>query len=84
MSISELMKPCAGVCTGGLICDFLNLNNGLRSSMSRRRIGQEKFGFAAPDSAERLHLVLPKAQEPVAPTHRAFSQLASIAGAPAS
>ena len=39
---------------------------------------------AARDSAERLHLVLPKAQEPVAPTHRAFGQLASIVGAPAS
>jgi hypothetical protein len=39
---------------------------------------------AARDSAERLHLVLPKAKEPVAPTHWAFGQLASIVGAPAS
>lgn len=31
-----------------------------------------------------MHLILPKAQEPVAPTHRAFGQLASIVGAPAS
>lgn len=39
---------------------------------------------ATRDSAERLHLVLPKAHEPVAPTHWAFGQLASIVGAPAS
>lgn len=38
---------------------------------------------AARDSAERLHLALPKAQEPVAPTHWAFGQLASLVGAPA-
>src|SRR5260221_12530233 len=37
---------CAGVFTSVLICDSLNLNNGLRGAMSRRRIGQEKFGFA--------------------------------------
>ena len=39
---------------------------------------------ASRDSADRLHLVLPKAKEPVAPTHWAFGQLASIVGAPAS
>lgn len=37
---------CAGVFTDVLICDSLNLNNGLRDAMSLRRIGQEKFGFA--------------------------------------
>jgi hypothetical protein len=36
---------CAGVFTGVLICDSLNLNNGLRNGMSPRRIGQESFGF---------------------------------------
>jgi hypothetical protein len=35
---------------------------------------------AARDNPERLHLMLPKAQEPVAPTHWAFGQLASIVG----
>ena len=39
---------------------------------------------AARDSAERPHPVLPKAQEPVAPAHWAFGQLARIVGAPAS
>lgn len=39
---------------------------------------------ASRDSAERLHLVLPRSREPVAPTHWAFGQLASIVGAPAS
>jgi hypothetical protein len=39
---------------------------------------------AARDNPERLHLMLPKAQVPVAPTHWAFGQLASIVGAPAS
>jgi hypothetical protein len=39
---------------------------------------------AARDNPERLHLMLPKAQEPLAPTHWAFGQLASIVGAPAS
>jgi IS5 family transposase len=29
-----------------LIYDSVNVNNGLRSSMSRRHIGQDQFGFA--------------------------------------
>jgi hypothetical protein len=57
-----------------------------RSERSRSRVVQtaDIRVEAARDSAERLHLVLPKAQEPVAPTHWAFGQLASIVGAPAS
>ncbi len=39
---------------------------------------------AARDYPERLHLMLPKAHEPVAPTHWAFGQLANIVSAPAS
>jgi hypothetical protein len=57
-----------------------------RSERSRSRVVQtaDIRVEATRDSAERLHLVLPKAQEPVAPTHWAFGQLASIVGAPAS
>ena len=57
-----------------------------RSERSRSRVVQaaDIRVEAAHDSAERLHLVLPKAHEPVAPTHCAFGQLASIVGAPAS
>ena len=57
-----------------------------RSERSRSRVVQtaDIRVEAARDSAERLHLVLPKAHEPVAPTHWAFGQLASIVGAPAS
>ena len=57
-----------------------------RSERSRSRVVQtaDIRVEAARDCAERLHLVLPKAQEPVAPTHWAFGQLASIVGAPAS
>ncbi len=38
---------------------------------------------ASRDDAERLTLVLPGADKPVAPTHWSFGQLASIVGAPA-
>lgn len=38
---------------------------------------------ASRDDAERLTLVLPGADQPVAPTHWSFGQLASIVGAPA-
>ena len=39
---------------------------------------------ASRDNAERLKLILPKADAPLAPTHWAFGQLASLGGAPAS
>ncbi|WP_234705636.1 transposase [Sinorhizobium meliloti] len=42
----RLVRPVRGCWTDVLICDSLNLNNGLRDAMGRRRIGQEKFGFA--------------------------------------
>ena len=38
---------------------------------------------ASRDDAERLSLALPDADEPVAPTHWSFGQLASLVGAPA-
>lgn len=38
---------------------------------------------AARDNAERLALVIPGRDEPVAPTHWSFGQLASLVGAPA-
>lgn len=38
---------------------------------------------ASRDAAERLALVLPDAEAPVAPTHWSFGQLASLVGAPA-
>jgi hypothetical protein len=57
-----------------------------RSERGRSRVVQtaDIHVEAARDNPERLHLMLPKAQEPVAPTHWAFGQLASIVGAPAS
>jgi hypothetical protein len=57
-----------------------------RSERSRSRVVQtaDIRVEATRDSAERLHLVLPKAEAPVVPTHWAFGQLASIVGAPAS
>ncbi|MET4104295.1 hypothetical protein ABIE58_003746 [Roseovarius sp. MBR-78] len=53
-----------------------------RSERSRSRVVQtaDIRVEAARDNPERLHLMLPKAQEPVAPTHWAFGQLASIVG----
>ena len=69
-----------------LSLDDLRANVKGRSERSRSRVVQtaDIRVEAARDSAERLHLVLPKAHEPVAPTHWAFGQLASIVGAPAS
>ena len=57
-----------------------------RSERSRSRIVEtaEIRVEASRDNAERMQLILPRAQEPVAPTHWAFGQLASIVGAPAS
>jgi hypothetical protein len=57
-----------------------------RSERSRSRVVQtaDIRVEAARDNPERLHLMLPKTHEPVAPTHWAFGQLASIVGAPAS
>ena len=57
-----------------------------RSERSRSRVVQaaDIRVEVARDNPERLHLVLPRAHEPVAPTHWAFGQLASIVGAPAS
>ena len=53
-----------------------------RSERSRSRVVQtaDIRVEAARDNPERLHLMLPKAHEPVAPTHWAFGQLASIVG----
>ncbi len=56
-----------------------------RSERSKTRI-VETAGIhieAGRDNAEKLQLILPCAGEPVAPTHWAFGQLASIVGAPA-
>jgi len=38
---------------------------------------------ASPDDAERLTLMLPGSDAPIAPTHWSFGQLASLVGAPA-
>lgn len=56
-----------------------------RSQRSRTRI-VESEGIrveASRDDAERLLLMLPDAEAPVAPTHWSFGQLASLVGAPA-
>ena len=57
-----------------------------RSDRSRSRVVEtaQIQVEATRDNAERMQLILPKAHEPVAPTHWAFGQLASIVGAPAS
>jgi hypothetical protein len=39
---------------------------------------------AARDDAEKLELLLPESDAPVAPTHWSFGQLSSLVGAPAS
>jgi hypothetical protein len=56
-----------------------------RSERSRSRVVEtaEIRVEASRDNAERMQLILRRAQEPVAPTHWAFGQLASIVGAPA-
>jgi hypothetical protein len=38
---------------------------------------------ASRDDAERLSLLLPRSDRPIAPTHWSFGQLASLVGAPA-
>ena len=57
-----------------------------RSERSTTRVVQtaDIRVVAARGNGERLTLELPRAAEPVAPTHWAFGQLASIVGAPAS
>ncbi|RTM10107.1 MAG: DUF932 domain-containing protein [Hyphomicrobiales bacterium] len=56
-----------------------------RSQRSRTRIVEsERIRVeASRDDAERLLLILPEAEAPVAPTHWSFGQLASLVGAPA-
>ncbi|NPD15103.1 DUF932 domain-containing protein [Xinfangfangia sp. D13-10-4-6] len=56
-----------------------------RSERSRTRIVETAriHVDASRDNAERLQLIFPKADAPVAPTHWAFGQLASMVGAPA-
>ncbi|MDW9633744.1 DUF932 domain-containing protein [Sinorhizobium meliloti] len=39
---------------------------------------------ATRDNAERLAMIVPGGREPIAPTHRSYGQLCSLAGAPAS
>ncbi len=69
---------------------YLSLSDLCASVKGRRRAqpdahGRERRdpGRGARDNAERLALVLPGAEEPVAPTHWSFGQLASLVGAPA-
>ncbi|BCG83562.1 hypothetical protein MesoLj113b_71040 (plasmid) [Mesorhizobium sp. 113-3-3] len=56
-----------------------------RSQRSRTRIVEsERIRVeASRNDAERLTLMLPDAEAPVAPTHWSFGQLASLVGAPA-
>ena len=56
-----------------------------RSQRSRTRIVESEriHVEASRDDAERLMLVLPDAEAPVAPTHWSFGQLAGLVGAPA-
>lgn len=56
-----------------------------RSERSRTRIVESEAirVEAGRDNAERLTLVVPGSDKPVAPTHWSFGQLASLVGAPA-
>ncbi len=56
-----------------------------RSARSKTRIVESEAirVEASRDNPERLTLMLPDAQAPVAPTHWSFGQLASLVGAPA-
>jgi len=56
-----------------------------RSERSRTRVVESEAirVEAARDNAERLTLIVPGADRPVAPTHWSFGQLASLVGAPA-
>ena len=67
-----------------MVTDVLNADHETLKGHIGYVCGPPAMVEAARDNPERLHLVLPKAQEPVAPTHWAFGQLASIVGAPAS
>ncbi|HQU67393.1 MAG TPA: DUF932 domain-containing protein [Albidovulum sp.] len=69
---------------------FLSLDNlwasvKSRSERSRTRIVETAriHVEASRDNAERMQLVLPNADAPLAPTHWAFGQLAAMVGAPA-
>ncbi|BCH19896.1 DUF932 domain-containing protein [Mesorhizobium sp. L-2-11] len=68
-----------------LSLDDLRGSLAARSSRSRTRIVESKAVRveAARDDPERLTLILPDADAPVAPTHWSFGQLASLIGAPA-
>lgn len=68
-----------------LSLDDLRGSLAARSSRSRTRIVESKSirVEAARDDPERLTLILPDADAPVAPTHWSFGQLASLVGAPA-
>jgi hypothetical protein len=56
-----------------------------RSDRSRTRILESEAirVQASRDNAERLSLIIPGADRPIAPTHWSFGQLASLVGAPA-
>lgn len=58
----------------------------MRSECSTSRIVERTkiHVEASRDTPERLHLILPKAEAPLAPTHWALGQLASLVGAPLS
>ncbi|RWQ62414.1 DUF932 domain-containing protein [Mesorhizobium sp.] len=64
-----------------------DLRNSVRARSQRSRtriIESERIRVeASRDDAERLLLMLPDAEAPVAPTHWSFGQLASLVGAPA-
>ena len=69
---------------------FLSLTDlarkvGARSERSRSRTVESARiqEEASRNDAERLSLILPGAEAPVAPTHWSFGQLASLVGAPA-
>ncbi len=68
-----------------LSLDDLRGSLAARSARSRTRIVESKAVRveAARDDPERLTLMLPDADAPVAPTHWSFGQLASLVGAPA-
>ncbi|ESY73697.1 hypothetical protein X740_32185 [Mesorhizobium sp. LNHC221B00] len=66
---------------------LIDLRNSVRARSQRSRtrvVESERIRVeASRDDAERLMLMLPDAEAPVAPTHWSFGQLASLVGAPA-
>lgn len=64
-----------------------DLRNSLRARSQRSRtrmVESERVRVeASRDDAERLMLMLPDSEAPIAPTHWSFGQLASLVGAPA-